>query len=158
MYCPFLFNAATATPPLSAGSGYSSHSHSPSPVSPYSQGPSVLGMPPTKGSPPSPSGILGSANTGPITEKAAGTPASPLSSIRLPFFDKYRNKLPGLNTNTPTTDTTLSNTIATNGNGNTPAAASAEDADASQPVSDTKIPTGKAAEDTDKRSSTVNKP
>ncbi|CAI7662115.1 unnamed protein product [Penicillium discolor] len=44
-----------------------------------------------------------------------------------------------------------------NGNGNTPAAASTEDADASQPVSDTKIPTGKAAEDADKRSSTVNK-
>ncbi|CAI7673269.1 unnamed protein product [Penicillium palitans] len=46
---------------------------------------------------------------------------------------------------------------ATNGNGNTPAAASTEDADASQPVSDTKIPVGKAAEDADKRSSTVNK-
>lgn len=47
---------------------------------------------------------------------------------------------------------------ATNGNGNTPAAASTENANASQPVSDTKVPTGKAAEDTDKRSSTVNKP
>ncbi|CAI7622794.1 unnamed protein product [Penicillium viridicatum] len=47
---------------------------------------------------------------------------------------------------------------ATNGNGNTPAAASTEDANASQPVSDTKIPTDKVAEDTDKRSSTVNKP
>lgn len=44
-----------------------------------------------------------------------------------------------------------------NGNDNTPAATSTEDADASQPVSDTKIPTGKAAESADKRSSTLNK-
>ncbi|CAI7639485.1 unnamed protein product [Penicillium crustosum] len=52
---------------------------------------------------------------------------------------------------------TQSENKATNGNGNTLAATSTEDTDASQPVSDTKIPTGKVAEDADKRSSTVNK-
>lgn len=90
---------ATDTPPLSAGSGYSSHSPG---VSPYPQSPG----------PPSP--------TMRYREKApAVEPPSSPTSIRIPLFEKFRNQLPGVivpNNNTsplPNTDSNNDTTPST---------------------------------------------
>ncbi len=107
---------AAETPPLSAGSGYSSHS--PGPVSPLQQ----VDFPnPNLNQPsaqiqrtPSPQGQYVSTPTPTLAKKPPlpipFPPPPPLkvkeavavpSSPRLPFFERFKNKLPGMS---PTTD------------------------------------------------------
>ncbi|KAF9448027.1 hypothetical protein P691DRAFT_760277 [Macrolepiota fuliginosa MF-IS2] len=88
------------TPPLSAGSGYSSHS--PGPLSPVPQAeliPEPLSRLPRTPSPFQPQMAsspeqLPLPTKSPVEEMNNGTGLSPLD--RLPFFGKYKNKLPGL--------------------------------------------------------------
>ncbi|KDR73623.1 hypothetical protein GALMADRAFT_212467 [Galerina marginata CBS 339.88] len=89
---------STETPPLSAGSGYSS-SHSPGPTSPLPQSDTNMnmnfplknqakGLPPI--SAPSPAPAPAVSNTNDLSNTTATY--SPLSS-RLPFFEKFKNKM-----------------------------------------------------------------
>ncbi|KAF5358165.1 hypothetical protein D9756_001330 [Leucocoprinus leucothites] len=95
---------STDTPPLSAGSGYSSHS--PGPLSP---GPQVEFIPepfaksshiPSPAQPQPPASAhdprLPSPVRSPVDEIASGTGLSPLD--RLPFLEKYKNTFSGLST------------------------------------------------------------
>ena len=89
---------AMGTPPLSAGSGYSSHSPG---VSPFPQSPS----------PPSVPSRMTPRDKPQMTE-----PSSSPTSGRMPFFEKFRNQLPGVNVTTsplPMADTTNNTTPST---------------------------------------------
>ncbi|KAF9014085.1 hypothetical protein BDQ17DRAFT_1342035 [Cyathus striatus] len=100
-------SSSVETPPLSAGSGYSSHS--PGPLSPLPQAELVPEATSAKEPrTPSPSGRFITAPApphSPMSDKsqtplAEPVPASPISSVRLPFFEKFKNILPGNATNT----------------------------------------------------------
>ncbi|KAF8891274.1 hypothetical protein BD779DRAFT_1514257 [Infundibulicybe gibba] len=117
---------STTTPPLSAGSGYSSHSPGPlspfppSPRSPHSPrspshgkvpshpsrtpSPNVHGIPIPPAS-PAPTTPLPPPPTMGAVDIPPKTPSTPLSSVRLPFFEKFKNKLPGVNTTPTAADT-----------------------------------------------------
>ncbi|KAF8660612.1 hypothetical protein AX16_001591 [Volvariella volvacea WC 439] len=118
---------STETPPLSAGSGYSSHSPgltSPFPQSPVSPGPNSSATPTPPSSLPSdvepkpinnkrpPPLNLGASEPSSTTVDTA--PATPLSA-RMPFFDRFKNKLPSINTAVPNN---LSNNISTSNSPN----------------------------------------
>ncbi|KAF5386795.1 hypothetical protein D9615_001605 [Tricholomella constricta] len=85
------------TPPLSAGSGYSSHSPG---VSPYPQSP----VAPHRL--PSPERYDPKAQSQPVHRTTPsvdkpGLPTSPIS-LRMPFFEKFKNQLPGVVAPSPT--------------------------------------------------------
>ncbi|KAF8163608.1 hypothetical protein B0H34DRAFT_795296 [Crassisporium funariophilum] len=97
---------STATPPLSAGSGYSSHS--PGPTSPLPQS-EYIATPIKEKIPrsPSPSGAFITATPTQTVPLKSSTPVPPPPvmpatslispiSARLPFFEKFKNKLPGM--------------------------------------------------------------
>ncbi|KAF8077700.1 hypothetical protein FPV67DRAFT_1462739 [Lyophyllum atratum] len=97
------------TPPLSPGSGYSSHSPG---VSPYPQSPVAQ-----KG-PPSPERYHQPSHEMTPSMDKPGLPSSPVSP-RMPFFEKFRNQLPGV----VAPDTTSPISTNSTNNVNTPSTA-----------------------------------
>ncbi|KAF9469324.1 hypothetical protein BDZ94DRAFT_1303813 [Collybia nuda] len=100
---------SNGTPPLSAGSGHSSHSPG---VSPYPQSPASPNLPhsPPRRT-PSAASQQPPRQTSPIVEPPA--PVSPASPVRMPFFEKFKNQLPGVTVPNPNT-TPLPNAITSN--------------------------------------------
>ncbi|KAI0819561.1 hypothetical protein BC628DRAFT_1332676 [Trametes gibbosa] len=104
--------AAANTPPLSPGSGTASMS----PHSPYSQhSPILAGLPSPNITPTAPAGSgIASSPTSPVSDQSlrervlppsqeapkVTLPDAP-STPRLPFFEKFKNKLPAVDTSTP---------------------------------------------------------
>ncbi|RDB21096.1 hypothetical protein Hypma_011867 [Hypsizygus marmoreus] len=89
---------SNGTPPLSAGSGYSSHSPgvSPYPQSPVAAPPQHPPSPDRHGSKAPPSQPQPIRDMPPLAEAPkANLPTSPIS-VRMPFFEKFRNQLPGV--------------------------------------------------------------
>ncbi|KAG5645586.1 hypothetical protein DXG03_005724 [Asterophora parasitica] len=88
------------TPPLSAGSGYSSHSPS---ISPYPQSPAVLPsrLPSPRFPSPDPTGPTQTIHRPMPSLDKSGLPTSPLS-LRMPFFDKLKNQLSSASSTSPT--------------------------------------------------------
>ncbi|TFK42313.1 hypothetical protein BDQ12DRAFT_269471 [Crucibulum laeve] len=140
----------TGTPPLSAGSGYSSHS--PGPLSPLPQteylpppsssassiSSSMMGRQPQSQSPRTPSpprGLSPGVGMTPGGKTPTGeTPSTPTLGVRMPFFEKFKNILPGAsNNNSPTSD--IPPTSAT-----TPNAATANDIPYPRDANSTPIP------------------
>ncbi|KAG5638965.1 hypothetical protein H0H81_008185 [Sphagnurus paluster] len=83
------------TPPLSAGSGYSSHSPG---ISPYPQSPVAPQAPPSPEHHPGPASQP--SFEGSQTLDKPGLPSSPISP-RLPFFEQLKNQLPGVAATNP---------------------------------------------------------
>ena len=104
-------NLVTETPPLSAGSGYSSHS--PGPISPLPQ--SEFSSQPVATRTPSPPDR--SLSTSTPTQPEFSKPAPTDASARLPFFEKFKNKLPGNNNDPALTSVVRKNTSDSSNSG-----------------------------------------
>lgn len=83
--------SAAATPPLSPNSGYSSHSpHSPGPRSPISPNPSQLSRSSTS-----------TARPPAIATPRTPSPAGSNATNKVPFFEKFKDKVPPVSTTMP---------------------------------------------------------